>query len=205
MRCIGSRGWRSPTGSAWPHGGSPGADGTGEDLTTYNQVRIGMSGWNIRLCSVWMRTGTTGLILGCLLLGLGCDSSKIHAHPALAAHTASDFTELTIIRLKSLFRAHAIPIFLDGQVLVDLRTGRYATLRVDPGTHIGMSVGGSVGAHRMNRIARQPWEEWLAGGHRIEFEAGKRYFFIVEASKIYRTDEETASDLMKIYTRVWPK
>ncbi len=172
-----------------------------------------MSGWNIRLCSVWMRTGITGLILGCLLLGLGCVSSKIHAHPALAAHTASDFTELTIIRRKGLLLgAYAIPIFLDGQVLVDLRTGRYATLRVDPGTHIGMSVGGSggsVGTYRMNTIAPQPSEEWLAGGHRIEFEVGKRYFFIVEASmlafKIYRTDEDTASDLMQGYTRVWPE
>ena len=183
-----------------------------------------MSGWNIRLCSVWMRTGTTGLILGCLLLGLGC-VSKIHAHPALVAHTASDFTELTIIRRKGLaLGAYAIPIFLDGQVLVDLRTGRYATLRVDPGTHIGMSLGAphggmSLGAPQrpgvvpqdraMNTIAPQPSEEWLAGGHRIEFEAGKRYFFIVESSmmdfKIYRTDEETASDLMQAYTRVWPK
>ncbi len=109
----------------------------------------------------------------------------------------------TIIRRKGLrLGAYAIPIFLDGQVLVDLRTGRYATLRVDPGTHIGMSVGGSAGgALRARRVDK----EWLAGGHRIEFEAGKRYFFIVEASKIYRTDEETASDLMKIYTRVWPK
>jgi hypothetical protein len=150
--------------------------------------------------------------------------SKIHAHPALVAHTASDFTELTIIRRKSLaFGAYAIPIFLDGQVLVDLRTGRYATLRVDPGTYIGMSPGIPEGLsidspeglsvpsenRGMNTIAPQPSEEWLAGGHRIEFEAGKRYFFIVETSmmafKMYRTDEETASDLMQSYTRVWPK
>ncbi len=174
-----------------------------------------MSGWNIRLCSVWMRAGTTGLVLGCLLLGLGC-VSKIHAHPALAAQAASDFTELTIIRRKGLLLgAYAIPIFLDGQVLVDLRTGRYATLRVNPGTHIGMAVGTPQGLgdgqsdRAMNTIAPQPSEEWLAGGHRIEFEVGKRYFFIVEASmltfKIYRTDEETASDLMQSYTRVGPK
>ena len=171
-----------------------------------------MSGWNIRLCSVWMRAGTTGLALGCLLLGLGC-VSKIHAHPALVAHGVSDFAELTIIRRKGLLLgADPISIFLDGQVLVDLRTGRYAILRVNPGTHLGMAAGhhqwsnGITPSDRaMHPYASRRSDEWLAGGHRIEFEGGQRYFFIVEVLEIYRTDEETASDLMQSYTRVWPE
>jgi hypothetical protein len=74
------------------------------------------------------------LIAAFALLSVGCASKK-HAHDALA-RDGEGSAELIIIRVKHLM-AGAVPVVLemDGEKLVSLRTGRYARLRVEPGTH----------------------------------------------------------------------
>lgn len=78
------------------------------------------------------------LLLAFLLLtlaGVGCASGRFD-HPALTSERGEGAAQLVIIRTKELaMGAFALTVRVNGDKLVALRTGRYATLWLKPGTY----------------------------------------------------------------------
>jgi hypothetical protein len=166
-----------------------------------------MRGGSITTPSAWLRAAALGFAAATLLAGSGC-TSKIYSHPALADPADESFAELAVIREREMAgSAVAMQVWLDGQRLVQLRSGRYAVLRVKPGVYHEVSVKEKSGDQFLADY------QLTAGQHLLKLEAGKRYYLLVEnvgvrpnstipVFGVHPIGAEAAQKLMQDYDRV---
>ena len=124
-----------------------------------------------------------------ILLTLSC-ASKIFDHPALADESSAS-AELTFIRIRE-FTGSCCPIcqWIDGETIVCLNVGRYATVRLQPG-------------HYWLSDRRRP--TWVIDmeAPEIDLEVGETAYAVFGAAReITIVTPEEGKALMREYKRV---
>ena len=131
-----------------------------------------------------------------ILLTLSC-ASKIFDHPALGDEGSAS-AELTIIRPRE-FVGSCCPVCLriDGETIVCLRIGRYATVRLRPDRYWLSGMGYELfDRHRPDWVIDMEATE-------IDLEVGETAYVVLEAGPVFTiVSPEEGKALMREYKRV---
>lgn len=144
------------------------------------------------------------IMLGCttLLSVVGC-ASGVFPHPLLVSTSSEPSAEVYFFREDVMAGgAVAVPVFVEGEKLLQLRRAAYAKVSLKPG-NVQVEVRSIAGAQPYNN-------PWRSCGGPMDLEAGKTYFVLLafvsgENGMCFLPSlitEEGARSLMATYTAV---